>query len=426
MMKKYLIISILFSFVIFGITACSPSSSDEGDESPDPNDNNGSTIITTPSQTPDPNEVIPPNLAPVPTPDYIAEFNMELSALDVTHLMGAGWNLGNTLDAVVSRTAPKSILTQEVSWGNPITSQEMIQLLADSGFSTLRIPVTWQHFIGPEPDYIIDDQIIDRVQEIVDWAYDLGMFVIINTHHDDWQFPDPENIEAEHMLVALWHQVASRFAGYGERLIFESMNEPRLKGTRYEWTGGTPTARGVINAWNMAFINTVRATGYNNEHRFLMIPTHAASADSVAINDMWVPRRDNRVMVSVHAYTPYDLVLNTRSTRNTFDPDNSNDTNDINQLFDRLNSTFISQGTAVVMGEMGFLNKSGEDGNVPDRVAWTDYYTARAAEVGIPCIWWDNGIRVTTNNEAFALMNRHEVEWFFPEIVEAMVSNFIR
>jgi len=125
-------------------------------------------------------------------------------------------------------------------------------------------------------------------------------------------------------------------------------------------------------------------------------------------------------MVSVHAYTPYDLVLNTRSRRNTFDPNESGDTRDIDALFDRLHKRFISQGTAVVMGETGILAK---EENTEARVAWADYYTSVAAGVGIPCIWWDNGIKATTNNEAFGLMLRQTPEWHFPEIVNAFVKN---
>jgi len=198
------------------------------------------------------------------------------------------------------------------------------------------------------------------------------------------------------------------------------MNEPRMTGTRYEWRGGTPEAREVINEWNTTFVNTIRAAGYNNEKRFLLIPTYAASAEDIAINDMRVPENDDRVMVSVHAYTPFDLALNTRSKRNTFDPNDPNDTKDIDGLFNRLNRVFISQGIAVIMGETGILDK---EGNTEARVAWADYYTSTAAKLGIPCIWWDNGIINETNNESFGLMHRQIPEWYYPEIVAAFIKN---
>jgi len=352
-------------------------------------------------------------------------FNENITAFQVARAMGAGWNLGNTLEARPASGMPLAVSSQETAWGNPITSREMIELLALSEFRTLRIPITWERFIGPAPDYIVDTALIDRVQEIVDWAFEFDLYVIINTHHERWNFPSSDNEEAAKILASLWTQVGSRFAGYSEKLIFESMNEPRMFDTSYEWSGGTTESRGTINIWNQVFIETIRSTGGHNDKRFLMIPTYAASADQKVLDDMWVPRRDNRVMVSVHAYTPYDLALNTRSPRYTFDSNIAEDVREIDALFERLYSEFIIHGRAVVMGEMGMLYKgTSDEGNVENRSAWADYYTARAAAIGIPCLWWDNGIRTTTNNEAFALMNRQSVSWYYPQIVEAMVKNY--
>jgi len=432
-MVKLIVLFIVIVSTLLGLVACSPVSPGTGEQ----NGPDGGVVQTPdagleeePDEPPDappvstvpaPSDEFPePNLAPVPTPSVLMHFNEEITAFEVMRDMGAGWNLGNTLDAVLGATSPVSVTIQETSWGNPRTSREMIELLSDTGFNTLRIPITWERFIGPAPDYILDTAIIERVQEIVDWAFEFDMYVIINTHHERWNFPSADNVAAVRILTALWHQVASHFAGYSEKLIFENMNEPRLFGTGHEWTGGTPEARSVINGWNFVFVNVVRATGYNNETRFLLIPTHAASADAAPIEDMWTPRNDNRVMVSVHSYTPYDLVLNTRSSRNTFDPNNPADTRDIDALFERLDRRFISRGIPVVMGETGMLNK---DENTADRAAWADYYTSVAAELGIPCLWWDNGIRATTTNEAFGLMHRQIPEWHYPEIVEAFVKN---
>lgn len=365
----------------------------------------------------------PPPATPIPTPAEIMAFDMDLDAFDIAREMGAGWNLGNTLDARLGAMVDPTVSAQETAWGNPVTTREMIELVADAGFRTLRIPVTWERFTGHAPYYEIDDALMNRVQELVDYALDLDLYVIINTHHETWQYtPEAANMETPMIIGEVWRQIAGRFAGYCHRLIFEGMNEPRMLGTPQEWTGGTEEARGVINDWNRIFIQTVRETGYNNEHRFLMIPTIAASGEAVAIDDMWVPD-DERVLISIHAYTPYTFALSTRNPRRTFDPNLDSDTRDIDALFERLYTRFISQGTAVVMGEMGAINK---DENIAYRVAWTDYYTSKAAALGIPCIWWDNGIReeYRAGAESFAIMNRIELTWYYPEIVEVMIRNF--
>lgn len=431
-MKKLRLLTLIVLLLGMGLTACAEPVSD-GALPPaqipqidvqNAGDMDEQTAEPEPEPTPDtrPERTPAPTPPPVPTPEVIMPFNMEIDAFTLARNMGAGWNLGNTLDARLAPSALPLISAQEIAWGNPLTTREMINLVADTGFSSLRLPITWDRFIGPAPDYIIDDAILDRVQTLVDYGIEAGLYVIINTHHESWNFPSAENREAALIHAAIWRQIGGRFAGYSERLIFESMNEPRMFDTPHEWTGGTAEARNVINGWNHIFIQTIRDTGYNNEHRFLMIPTIAASGDAVAVDDMWIPS-DERVLISIHSYTPFDLVLNTRSARRTFDPNLPSDTEDIDALFERLYNRFISQGTAVVMGEMGAINK---DENIAYRAAWAEYYTAVAASLGIPCFWWDNGIRVyyRTGAEAFGLMNRRDLTWDYPEIVEAMLVNF--
>jgi endoglucanase len=348
----------------------------------------------------------------------------ELSAAELLADMGAGWNLGNTLDGEIW---DKSVMTpelHEIAWGNPVTTPEMIQLLVDTGFNTLRVPVTWEYFLGPAPDYKIDAAFLDRVQEVVDYGIDRDMYVILNMHHETFHYT-PTNAEYESgktVLVYAWAQIAGRFGGYSEKLIFEGMNEPRLKDSREEWTGGTDEARDIINRWNQAFVDVIRASGGNNVRRWLMVTTHAASADDTALKGFVMPD-DDRTIVSVHAYTPWMLALNTRATTHTeFDTDNPQHRREIDNLFKRLDDFLISKGMPVIMGEMGIINKN----NLDSRIAWTAYYTLVAAEYGVPCIWWDNGIKETTRvgEETFGIMDRENVEWWFPEIAQAMVENY--
>ena len=229
-MKAKIILVILLSLTI-GLSACS-SPSEEGEEHT--TNGNGSDLHTptpTPEPPPDPSpspDPEPPPATPEPepepivtqTPDVIMPFNEEITAMELARDMRAGWNLGNTLDARLAPAASPIVSSQETAWGNPITSREMINLLADTGFSSLRIPVTWERFIGPAPDYFLDTALLDRVQQLVDYGLDAGLYVIINTHHERWNFPSSDNTEAVIIHDRLWRQVAGRFSGYDERLIF--------------------------------------------------------------------------------------------------------------------------------------------------------------------------------------------------------------
>ena len=154
------------------------------------------------------------------------------SASQIVEAMNIGWNLGNALDSY--NTGAEGLET-ETGWGNPKTTKDMVRSVKAAGFNTIRIPVTWgEHMNGNT----IQDAWMSRVQEVVDYAYDEGLFVIIDVHHDDYIWITPNNAEYpedSEKLKAIWTQISERFKDYGDKLIFETMNEPRMTGHTYEW-----------------------------------------------------------------------------------------------------------------------------------------------------------------------------------------------
>lgn len=335
----------------------------------------------------------------------------DISSLKLVREMKIGWNLGNTLDA----TGVSGVLS-ETSWGNPITKKQAIDVIKLAGFNILRIPTTWQNHLGPEPDYIIDKQWLDRVQMVVNYGIENEMIVILNLHHEDWHFPSYDNMEeAKVRLKTIWKQIADHFKDYDEHLILEGMNEPRMKGTNLEWTGGNEESSDVINKLNAVFIDTIRKSGGNNKLRHLMIPPYAASSDPKVWSNFTVPK-DNKIIVSIHAYTPYNFALN-KTGESVWNNDNLSDTSEIDYLIDNLYNNFISKGIAVVIGEFGAMNKD----NLNDRVDWAEYYIKKAAEKNIPCVWWDNGAFIG-NGENFGLLIRKSMTWKYPEIVSALMK----
>lgn len=322
-----------------------------------------------------------------------------------------GWNLGNTLDATGS-----SGLGSETSWGNPKTTKGMIDALKGAGFNTLRIPVSWGKHTGAAPDYTIDEDWMDRVQEVVDYGIDNGMYVILNMHHEDWHFPSYDNLDsAKAQLTKMWAQIAKRFQDYDEHLIFEGLNEPRKTGTNVEWTGGDEESWDVVNQLDAAFVDTIRDAGGNNKTRFLMIPPYAASASPNAQKALIVPE-DDRIIVSIHGYAPYDFALNPKGT-DAWSADNLQDTRDIKSVMTAIDMNFLSKGIPVIIGEFGAVDKD----NTATRASWSTYYVGKAAEYGIPCIWWDNGA-FEGSGENFGLLDRRTLEWKAPEVVTALMD----
>ena len=201
----------------------------------------------------------------------------DLSQYEMVEAMGAGWNLGNTLEANSNGTPSETV------WGNPKASSALMKLIKDSGFKTIRIPVSYLSKIGSAPDYKIDADWLARVKEVVDMALAEDLYVITNIHGDGyhgvtggWLLCDAQNqTEIKAKYKAVWQQIASTFKDYDEHLIFESMNEV-FDGT-YEWQNpGVPYPNANyyqnINDYNQIFVETVRPISLNNAKRWLLIP----------------------------------------------------------------------------------------------------------------------------------------------------------
>lgn len=347
--------------------------------------------------------------------EYTQEELEAMSSVDFAAILKAGWNLGNTLDATDSKG-----LDSETSWGQPLTTPELIAFVKESGFTSIRIPVSWGNHT--DSDYQIDEAWMARVKEVVDYAYDEGLFVIINSHHDcDYYYPDTDHYaESEKYLTTIWTQIAEEFKDYDDHLIFESMNEPRLKGTDIEWwfAASDPKGResiGVICKLNQAFVDTIRNSGGNNENRFIMVPSYAASPD-FALNSAFSMPEDpsDKVMLSVHAYTPYDFAGKGTGYK---DWDGSKTTEFV--FMGKLMSTFKMNGYGIVIGEFGATNKD----NQPDREKWARGYTMKAASYGMSYFVWDNGA-IGVGEENFGLIDRRNLKLYFPDLVDAYLVGY--
>ncbi|GJM69630.1 hypothetical protein HMSSN036_18460 [Paenibacillus macerans] len=112
-------------------------------------------------------------------PESMAQSSAKKSMQAYVEAMQPGWNLGNTLDSTGS---------DETSWGNPRITRELIQQIAAQGYKSIRIPVTWDSHIGKAPDYTIEPAYLDRVEEVVNWALEAKLYVMINVHHDSWMW----------------------------------------------------------------------------------------------------------------------------------------------------------------------------------------------------------------------------------------------
>lgn len=376
-----------------------------------------------------PEFTIPENVLGAPSAMVPAEVSVDSypvpagEGVEFVKNLKLGWNLGNTFDAYdVGGLSDE--MKYESAWCGAVTKIENIAAIKAAGFQTVRIPVSWHNHV--DADNRISEQWMARVREVVDWCRACDLYVIVNTHHDvgsNGYFPDTENLErSKQYLGAVWQQMAEAFRDYDEHLILESLNEPRLAGSRYEWwlDRNSPECQDAvrcINELNQLFVDTVRASGGSNATRYLLCPGYAASADG-ALNEHFTVPQDtaSRVIVSVHAYTPYDFALNAAGTKE-FSLENNSDTGQITSFMDELYARFVMNGTPVLIGEFGARNKD----NLEARVQFSAYYVAAARARGMSCCWWDNNAFLGTG-ENFGLLARGDSIFMYPEIVQALVK----
>lgn len=354
-------------------------------------------------------------------------------ALDFVQEMAVGWNLGNTFDA--SNCSVSDEMKYETAWSGVETTQEMIHTVAAAGYRTIRIPVSWHNHV--DENYQISGAWIDRVKEVVDWALAEDLYVIINIHHDnqsDFLYPSYECLDqSKEYARSIWEQVAECFAQYDERLIFETMNEPRQKDTDHEWWINVSSPIGkecldTVNQLNQTAVDAIRANGKGyNGTRYIMIPGYCASPEFVLADAFVMPtdhaEAPNRILISVHAYTPYAFALageNEAVSTDVFALADSSSTGEIDSFLQRLYDKYTSKGIGVVIGEFGARAKGD---NLQARAEYTAYYAARARYYGITTCLWDNNAFSASmgGGELFGVFNRKENTFSYPQIAAQMI-----
>jgi endoglucanase len=296
--------------------------------------------------------------------------------------MQPGWNLGNTFEASPGET----------SWGNPITTKALIDEIAAQGFKSIRIPIRWDQRMGTTEPYTIDESFLTRVKEVVDWSLDAGLYVMINMHHEEWVMKmdeDTHHVDIRNRYDAAWTQIADYFKDYDNKLMFESINEPRFD---EDWNKDTPKYFELINELNTSFHDIVRSSGGNNDTRPLVLPTLTCSTQQArldALHNTITNLDDDNIIVTVHYYGHWPFSVNIAGAT-TF---NSETKADIDSTFNRVYDTFVSKGIPVILGEYGLLGFDSSLGTIQqgEKLKYFEYLTYYVKEKGITHMLWDNG-----------------------------------
>ena len=339
--------------------------------------------------------------------------------------MGPGFNLGNAFDAsdVVGLSDE---MGYESAWCRARTTYAFIDSLCNEGFNVIRIPVSWHNHV--DADFQISEAWLTRVTEVVDYCLSKDMYVIIDSHHDinkDYFYPDSDHLDNTLKYTeAIWTQLAENFKDRSNKLIFECINEPRLRDTGYEWWYASvdSTVKDSFDAImqaNQVFVDTVRATGGNNADRFLMVCGYCDMPAATTYADFSLPwdTAEDRLIVTVHSYTPYTFAGDVTGGT-TF---GAAEERENKLIFSSLYDRFVANGIPVIIGEYGATDKC----NNADRVAYYRYMGECSALYTIPLIVWDNNEFNNTGSpaaEKFGLIDRASGNVINQECVDAITD----
>lgn len=330
--------------------------------------------------------------------------------------MTFGWNLGNTLDVCqadrdgdgkINEHVEAGEKVDETLWGNPKATKELFTSLKKNGVNAVRIPVTWRDHMDSNGN--IDREWMDRVQQVVDYAYSQGMYVIINVHHDGggdpkfgaWIIEESQNDYNTFLkkYKNVWKQIAERFKNYSDYLIFESMNEV---GFDTLYNKNKADAYNLINKINQDFVDIIRATGGNNAKRHLLIAGYYTDIERTCDSLYKMPDdKAERCILSVHYYTPWDFC--TCDIKHTWGT--NSEVRQMETLIGKMKKNFVDKGIPVIIGEYA---ASGSD--LSSCIFFIEKLNKLCSDYGIATFIWDNGRQV----------NRKTYKWRTPQYLEAL------
>ena len=208
----------------------------------------------------------------------------DISTMEVVDEMGIGINLGNTFESCGDWIDGSSVTNYEKGWGSPEITPEIIKGYADAGFGVLRVPVAWSNMMDLDT-FEISQEYIDRVKEVVGWAVDDDMYVIMNIHWDSgwWEgFPTAKE-RCMTRYTRIWEQLCENFGDFGDKLMFESLNEEGGWESLWNRYGSDPPGKAdsyaLLNEINQKFVDIVRGSGGNNAERHLLIAGYCTDVD---------------------------------------------------------------------------------------------------------------------------------------------------
>jgi endoglucanase len=279
---------------------------------------------------------------------------------------------------------------REGDWFNYKIRQRDMQTIARAGFDTVRIPIKWSAHALPTAPYTIDPAFFARIDEVMTWALQSNLNVIINVHHYDELYEDPDRHEPR--LDALWAQIAARYRTAPPNVMFEIINEPRDK-----FSGNR------VNIAQARSLSIIRQT--NPTRTTILTGDQWGSIEGM--DNLQMPA-DPFVVGTVHYYSPFDFSHQGAEWMPNAPPagrrwPQPGEKEQMARDMERMAAFRTRIGAPVLMGEFGTVD------NIPmvERAAWTADIRRAFASINMPTCYFNYAA-------GFSLYDLQREQWKAP------------
>jgi endoglucanase len=286
-------------------------------------------------------------------------------AFQMNERLGRGINMGNCFEA-----------PSETAWGNP-WKPEYFRIMSVLGFRHVRIPIRWEPADRSDSvtPYTIRSSFLNRIKQVVDTALKYKLHVIINMHHHDSLFANPEGQKAR--FLAQWQQIAQFFRSYPDSLLFEVLNEPNNNLT--------------ASKWNMFFADALAEIRKTNPTRYVLMGV-AEWGGLSALSSLQFPNDEN-IILTIHYYNPFHFTHQgaewagdeAQSWLGTKWNDTETERQTVRNEFKYAIQLSKDHHIPIHIGEFGAYSKADE----ASRVRWTTYLGRWFEEQGFSWAYWE-------------------------------------
>ncbi len=248
-----------------------------------------------------------------------------------------------------------------------------LDVVREAGIDCVRLPVAWSSHLGVRPPYAVDEAFFASVDRTVDAALRLGLDVVLDVHHFDAVSTEVERERPR--FLALWSQIARRYAAVGPRLRFELLNEPH-----------EPLTAG---AWNALLAEALAVVRSSNPARAVVVgPARWNTVD--ALPALCLPD-DDHLVVTVHYYSPFRFTHQGAGWLDAADGwlgttwGSKAERARVRADLERAAAWARVRGRPLFLGEFGTIANA----RMADRAAWTALVRSEAERLGIAWALWD-------------------------------------